>query len=202
MLSHRYNRAFGDYFHAFDDEPRAGGALAWVLEPFAALDMITGGEADEGWDFDEEPLSCYTYVSVVGGGYLVATITAFVQITLPITLFYGVIHQEILENFESVPVCEGDGSPNNRFAILCVVLMYITTIVPSQIELFMNKVANADNAISKLNSLRQVITDKNEDTYGQKWGFKLDIFCNTATPASVHHVISSCSSRPTRSTSC
>ena len=81
--------------------------LAWVLEPFAALDMITGGEADEGWDFDEEPLSCYTYVSVVGGGYLVAMITAFVQITLPITLFYGVIHQEILENFESVPVCEG-----------------------------------------------------------------------------------------------
>ena len=154
--------------------------LAWVLEPFAALDMITGGEEDDGWDFDEEPLSCYTYVSVVGGGYLVAMITAFVQITLPITLFYGVIHQEILENFESVPVCEGDGSPNNRFAILCVVLMYITTIVPSQIELFMNKVANADNAISKLNSLRQVITDKNEDTYGQKWGFKLDIFCNTA----------------------
>ena len=174
------NRAFGDYFHAFDDEPGVQEALlAWVLEPFAALDMITGGEEDDGWDFDEEPLSYYTYVSVVGGGYLVAMITAFVQITLPITLFYGVIHQEILENFESVPGLRGPAAPTTAADPL------------RRAHVHHDDRAVADRALHEqgrergqrhleLNSLRQVITDKNEDTYGQKWGFKLDIFCNTA----------------------
>ena len=84
-----YNPDFGAYYHRFDTTPGVQEALKkCILEPFVAIDLITGGEKDNGWDFEgeSEAVSAYTYVSVVGGGHLVALIVAFVQIALPLVL--------------------------------------------------------------------------------------------------------------------
>jgi hypothetical protein len=128
----KYNAAFGAYFHAFDDEPGVQEALlVCVLEPFAALELITGGEDDDGWDFDEEPLSCYNYVSVIGSGCLIANVIAFVQIALPSVLLWATWSDvRESEGGDRVPLCRGDGAAPNRLAILCVTLIYATTVVP------------------------------------------------------------------------
>jgi hypothetical protein len=76
--------------------------------------------------------------------------------------------------------CHGDGQLKNKLALLCCAVIYLTTVVPSQISLFLSKVSDQDSALSKLSSLRQAVADQNEDTWGQKWGFKLDVFFNTA----------------------
>ena len=69
---------------------------------------------------------------------------------------------------------------DRQIAILCVSLMYLTTIVPSQLELFLSMESDVDSSVSKLNSMRQATRDQNEDNFGQKWGYKLDHFFNTA----------------------
>ena len=48
-----FNPKFGEYYRAFPEGVQAA-LLTCLLEPFLELDLITGGEDDEGWDFDEE----------------------------------------------------------------------------------------------------------------------------------------------------
>ena len=63
-----------------------------MLEPFVTLDRITDGANGDGWDFSTEQISCYNYVSVVGGGHIVSLVIAFMQIALPLMLVHSEWH--------------------------------------------------------------------------------------------------------------
>lgn len=108
--------------------------LEHILEPFTELDLITGGQDDDGWDFTEDEFSCYTYVSVLGMGHAVAFMSAFVQAVLPCVLLWATL-SDVEDSVGYLPVCPASGQAVNKLTMLCVFILYFMTVVPSQISL-------------------------------------------------------------------
>ena len=105
-----------------------------ILEPFAVLDEITGGQDKEGWNFVDGDFSCYTYLSILGMGHALAFMSVFVQVVLPSVLLWSTL-EDVGESMGRLPVCPASGQTVNKLTLLCILLFYSMTVVPSQISL-------------------------------------------------------------------
>ena len=180
-----------------------------ILEPFAVLDEITGGQDKEGWNFVDGDFSCYTYLSILGMGHALAFMSVFVQVVLPSVLLWSTL-EDVGDSMGRLPVCPASGQTVNKLTLLCILLFYSMTVVPSQIGLLCvplraralslslssddaatppsyppvlrrstSLVGSVDSTKSKLASLRRALAEQAEDTFSQNLGYRIDYFFNT-----------------------
>ena len=67
-------------------------------------------------------------------GHTVAFMSVFVQVVLPIVLLWSTI-VDVEDSVGYLPACPASGPTLNKLTILCVLMIYSMTIVPSQISL-------------------------------------------------------------------
>ena len=177
------NGEFRRYYHTFDNFPGVQAALLEnLLEPFAMMDQITGGADGEGWEFDgDDGVSCFTYLSVLGGGWVVCGGMFFIQVAIPSILWKHSTDQysDAFGGQFYTNLCNRDGSDDNKTLIFAVFLIYVLMVVPSQWQLLYAKLGDSQSALSKLSSLRTSVWEQDEDTLPQKIGYKADVWMNT-----------------------
>ncbi|GMH47464.1 hypothetical protein TrRE_jg8826 [Triparma retinervis] len=142
-----------------------------LISPFVLLDDIRTGET---WESFEEA-SCFTYLSVLGSGYLIPVVCMLIQILMLLML----IVSEVGNRERDVFSCPSGGI-SNSVVIFAVSILYLTKVVPDQLVHFYYVAGNANVPYSKMMSLRASIHSKGEDMLGQVVGFNIDIFMNSA----------------------
>ena len=190
------NVKFWRYWKSFDRHPGAQAALLeHMLEPFALIDTVNS------WDFDDSEVTCYTYISMQGCGWASALAILTVQIAVPLILRESVL-KDLLECFwdiggpwnwpnkdqDSFSECrhagrkeheeQGTTAPTQAMFV-CIVIIYLTQVVPDQWLRFELLLGGKRTTRSWLTSLRQSVWDKNEDTDLQKLGYMIELNMNT-----------------------
>ena len=113
-----------------------------LITPFELLDAIT---EDEEWDFADDDMSVYTYLSVLGGGLSFAMFCLGIQLIIPMILALNAIDeskrftkintpddqlffQPVTTTFEQV--CTGTGPILGRVMVISVFAVYLLTVIP------------------------------------------------------------------------
>ena len=186
-LQHPHNGAFKAFY---DNETSTGerdALLAVILEPFRLFDRINA------WEFSEGDVSCYTYLSILGQGFLFPLCTLFIQIMIPWLLMRDASLEYLnYANCEGgdysidddddpcVPIenplwCPDRGEWTTKVMIFCAMLVYVLKVVPDNWMSFTSKVAAGDSHAAYLQSLRKIVWDADEDTMLHKLGYRIDI---------------------------
>lgn len=169
-----------------------------LLSPFVFMDAIVEDEDD--WTFDDDDLSIYTYMSVLGSAGAFAICCLFVQLAIPCILLLNALENS--ERFDAEFTltnwyvhaswelfCTNHGSNLGKCMNLAVMFIYIINVIPESLTKFYRTAGNSGTAYSRLNSLRTTVWEQNDDTIFQKIGFKLDRYMNTAYVAFLYAVM-------------
>lgn len=140
--------------------------------------------------------------NALGSGLPLALITFGIQVISPLLLLYSVFYfagDDINPRFDVEVDGEGDlvrdavfpatdfdqwcfesnPQPEGKILISVVLWVYITTTIPTNYLRFYRTSGGAHTTFSKINSLRQIIWNKNDDSAYQQLGFKLDRLMKT-----------------------
>jgi len=140
----------------------------------------------------QDQISCFTYLAVLGSGYVVPMLCFLMQFSIPTLLMRAQFRSQNRgegHNFKCAMSNEvfndedarGDfSSLEGALMIFCVLVYYLFKVVPDTMEHFYNTAGTADNLYSKMMSLRKTIFVQGDDSIGQMVGFKLDLYMNTA----------------------
>ncbi|GMH71297.1 hypothetical protein TrLO_g1922 [Triparma laevis f. longispina] len=168
-----------------------------IISPFIDIDDVTDevdGEKGE-WDFQDENISAFTYVAVLGSGCTVPLICFVMQMTIPLLLLFAAIGERGDNFMDSVLHCntfpssvypkdESEGGSFNslhgKIMVTLVALYYLFKVVPDTMYSFYNTAGTADTSYSKIMSMRKMVWDQGDDNVGQMIGFKADLYMNTA----------------------
>lgn len=181
------NADFKEFYDKFDDGPQ-DKLVSHLLSPFLLMDEIV--ENEEDWDLHDSDISVYTYLSVIGSGWIIVLIVMFVQLIVPIILLYASVSSSerffidqpypynILTDWETF--CVPTGSLGGKIMNVAVLAVYIIRVVPDSFYSFFNTAGSNDTPYSRLNSLRKIVWDQGDDTVGQMVGYKAQLYMNTA----------------------
>jgi len=164
-----------------------------IFSPFRVMEGLrnagTSRESDDfdsEWDLKDPHLSVYTYLGVLGSGWLVPLLCVFVQFSAPWMLGQWVLTTNERFHQDYVDWCEsGDASwEGEKFYGKCmmftIVIMYLTKIVPDCFYNFFRSLGDGNDAHSKIMSMRKMQWDRGDDyNIGQMMGYKLDLYMNT-----------------------
>ena len=201
-LDNPANAAFRVHFKGTTQGEQAALFEA-VLEPFELFDQINT------WTFETGSISCYTYLSMLGQGALFPLITLFIQTVVPMLLLRdatreyfdytncdGKYNNRFLpEVFAPDPCevtevwyCPHRGDTSMKLMILCVMLIYATKVVPDNWYAFTSTVAEGTTDQFRMNSLRKVVWDHDEDTFWHKVGYRVDLHMGSAYKCVIYMV--------------
>ena len=177
-LEDERNENFRRYYESFSMDPGAQAALLkFVLAPFEMMDQV------KEWDLEDGTISIYSYLSVLGSGYLIAVV-AVVQWSIPILLFTEMQNNcaALYHPMTSIPPfhCPGDGMWANRLLLVGILIIYLFNVVPNQLEGIAGKIGVAKTDTSKLDRLRTAVAEKGVDTWAMRFGLFFDSFMNTS----------------------
>ena len=177
-LEDERNETFRRYYESFSMDPGAQAALLkFVLAPFEMMDQV------KEWDLEDGTISIYSYLSVLGSGYLIAVV-AVVQWSIPILLFTEMQNNcaALFHPMTSIPPfhCPGDGMWANRLLLVGILIIYLFNVVPNQLEGIAGKIGVAKTDTSKLDRLRTAVAEKGVDTWAMRFGLFFDSFMNTS----------------------
>eukprot|EP00924_Labyrinthula_sp_SR-Ha-C_P016761 maker-scaffold_6-snap-gene-14.49-mRNA-1 protein AED:0.00 eAED:0.00 QI:90/1/1/1/1/1/2/66/680 len=71
------------------------------------------------------------------------------------------------------------GRVEGKIILVCVILIYLQSVIPDALLNFFRTSGGAETTYSKINSLRQIVWEQNDDDILQQIGFKLDRMMNT-----------------------
>eukprot|EP00924_Labyrinthula_sp_SR-Ha-C_P016960 maker-scaffold_6-snap-gene-20.55-mRNA-1 protein AED:0.00 eAED:0.00 QI:170/1/1/1/1/1/2/173/622 len=194
----------------YDEQPATARYLLkhHIMTPFRLLEDVANNEKE--WDFDDDNISVYTYLSVLGSGFFIALLTLCIQLVAPLLLVYNVkiasddspnlrfevdattgetLNGVFLPSTIAELFCITDGEDpflgraEGKILIAAVVLIYLGTLVPDTIIGYIRNTENSYSTYSKMNSIRNILWDNNDDTVLQQIGFKLDRVMNTGYSA-------------------
>jgi len=177
-LDHFDNRDFREKYdvHPFRDYLRER-----MLHPFRLIDMQTTEGGD--WNVDESSnVSVYSYLSVLGAGGWMCACVFFVQILLPVALYFVSIDQPESRTFDP-GYCSNEGTTVSKAVLFAVMLIYLIRVVPETMSNFLRTAGALDDPMSRTMSLRRVIWIQGDDTMFQRFGYALDVTMNTAYAA-------------------
>mmetsp|Transcript_5104 Transcript_5104/g.5904 ORF Transcript_5104/g.5904 Transcript_5104/m.5904 type:complete len:678 (+) Transcript_5104:77-2110(+) len=189
-----------DFKDLYDKQPKIAQELlqGHILTPFDTIDIVT--ERLEEWDYDDEDISVYTYLAVLGSGVSMTVITMSIQLITPLLLLYNNMLQSdgepsgrfFLDSNTSEPAngnflpatdwdqfCSGEGRPEGKILITLVLIIYASSVVPDSLLSFFRVSGGSNTTYSRINSLRQIIWEQNDDTIMQQIGYKVDRLMNT-----------------------
>lgn len=126
--------------------------------------------SDGKWDFSDTDVSIYTYISILGSGFIEGIIVVFLQLATPtaLALYYLFSEREVVE--------VALGTREMLFAIL---LYYLTKVTRDTIGNFLNVTGVYDTLSSRLRSLREIVWNNGTDSLRQSLGYTFDFFMNT-----------------------
>ena len=177
--------------------------LEHILSPFIDIDDVT--ETENGtWDFEDENISAFTYLAVLGTGAIIPMVCLAMQLGIPILLFQnskagrlgldGSHEGSKYEAINSILTCSpgtysdlgdydtaqaGFNTRNGKIMSTLVVIFYLFQVVPDTMHSFFNTAGTADTSYSKIMSMRKMVWDQGDDYVGQMIGYKLDLYMNT-----------------------
>ena len=118
--------------------PQIQQLSAVVGMALSAVDRMggVGYGSDGGYDGDDG-VSCFTYLSVLGGGWVVCGGMFFIQVAIPSILWKHSTDQysDAFGGQFYTNLCNRDGSDDNKTLIFAVFLIYVLMVVPSQWQL-------------------------------------------------------------------
>ena len=190
-LEHADNKVFAE-FHKGTTAGEQAALFDVVILPFEFFDRI------KSWEFADGDVSCYTYLSVLGQGYMLPLFTLFIQFVVPSLLLIdtyaeyrdylaceGQYNNEFkpplfapgrCEPVENDWYCPQRGSTVMKMMMFCAMLMYMIKVVPDNWYEFVKKIGDGDSDISRLQSLRRMVWELDEDTTLHKIGYRVDAF--------------------------
>jgi len=169
------NHAQNSHFRAHYDRTSSGERAALldaVIEPFEFFEKINT------WDFDDGSISCYSYLSMLGQGWLFPVSTIMIQCAVPILLLLDQMKEYdayIDESDIDGRFCPNRGTVAYKFMIFCMMLIFVSKVVPDNWDAFYSKVADGTSDSSKMMSLRKQVWELDEDTLTQKIGYRVDV---------------------------
>eukprot|EP00511_Aplanochytrium_stocchinoi_P010911 CAMPEP_0204868342 /NCGR_PEP_ID=MMETSP1348-20121228/26187_1 /ASSEMBLY_ACC=CAM_ASM_000700 /TAXON_ID=215587 /ORGANISM="Aplanochytrium stocchinoi, Strain GSBS06" /LENGTH=628 /DNA_ID=CAMNT_0052021219 /DNA_START=177 /DNA_END=2060 /DNA_ORIENTATION=- len=173
-----------------------------IMTPFKLMENIR--EDEEDWDFDDDSITVYTYLGILGDGTLMVTIVFFMQIIIPLILLYtstvfgtegssrrGAGGNEFNRRFNPPngtlfgsttwdQFCDQGGSLQGKLLLAAVILIYLVQVIPDTLFAFYNVAGVGDSTFSKITSLRRIVYEQRKDHFFQIVGFQLDRWMNTA----------------------
>uniref|UniRef100_A0A7S4M9V9 Uncharacterized protein n=1 Tax=Odontella aurita TaxID=265563 RepID=A0A7S4M9V9_9STRA len=194
-LNHPSN---SDFKAVFDDD-RVGDfgrreLIIHVMKPFKLMEKIK--EDKEVWDFaGDSSIGIYTYLGLLGSGATILCVILFVQVAVPVLLALAVDGCPLIQWLKILgsDVCTSDqeredggydleeyrdGTYHAMTLVICA--LYLVRVVPDTLITFHNTMGAQNTAYSRLLSLRQLLWSQGDDTLAQMFGYKLDIYMNTA----------------------
>jgi len=75
--------------------------------------------------------------------------------------------------------CNQNGRPEGKILITLVLFIYAASVVPDSLLMFFRVSGGSNTTYSKINSLRQIIWEQNDDSVLQQIGYKIDRYMNT-----------------------
>ena len=181
-----------------DDERFANANRALVhqfLSPFRVMEGLRNARTDNenagfntDWDMSDERLSAYTYLGVLGNGWLVPLLCVFVQFAAPLLLGSYALEtsDRNSDNNHDAVWCDNEAAWSSdkikgKLIMFTIVILYISKIVPDAVFNFIRSVGEGIDAHSKVMALRKLLWDRGEDfNLGQMIGYKLDLYMNTS----------------------
>ena len=186
-LNHPSN---ADFKAVFDDD-RIGDRgrrelINHIMTPFDLIRRIQD-DRDE-WNFeDEKNLSVFTYIGVLGSGYLIPLAIVVMQICAPALLIWTQLYTHDEANDQGICSdlrlfawgykCQRD--PIAPYMAVVVLFYYVLKVVPSVFHSFYENGGGGDSLYSRLISMRRDIWMRGDDRWEQKIGFRLDEYMNT-----------------------
>jgi len=173
---HKDNVEFHKLFHdkRVGDYGRAELRIH-IQKPFYLIDRIKEGGTE--WDFQQDNnISVFTYMSLLGAGSFVPFVVLALQVAIPVVLVIKVIGTDCGDSEDS-----GDKPDSlGQVMALIVYVLYFFTVIPNTFMRFYEVEGGADTVYSRLLSLRRELWVQGDDSITQMIGFKLDIFMSTA----------------------
>jgi len=166
-----------------------------IMKPFYILDDM---RRESEWDFvgcDE--VSVFTYVSLLGTGYVFCLITLILQFTIPVLIVYITLEEadyykssgtDILRLLtamfcvtDDASFC--DGLILTTYIVLCIQLLYLMKVIPDMSCVFSDVAGvggyGEKKTYAKVKSIREEVRNDNNDRFGQLVGSIMDMYMNT-----------------------
>lgn len=160
-----------------------------LLKPFIRIDYINNASDGDDWTLDSE-VSLYTYISVMGSGWISSFAAIFVQMVAPVILMHSCVTTTPRLavkgggwDISMDTICSKTGSFEGKVLTIAVFVVYLLKIVPYTMASLRNLLGNADNVSSRISSLRTRIWFLGRDTFSQQIGYKVEIYMNTGYTA-------------------
>jgi hypothetical protein len=160
-----------------------------IFSPFTEIDDITKDK--DTWNFDDQNISAFTYLAVLGNGYLVPIVCVTMQFLIPMILLDtavgdrgdGTLWKSLTScntvQWSTAPKSDEEGGAYNslfgKTMVFLVVLFYFFKVVPDTLVSFYNTAGTADTTYSRIMSIRRILWDQGDDSVGQMVGFKMDL---------------------------
>jgi len=166
-----------------------------IMKPFYILDDM---RRESEWDFvgcDE--VSVFTYVSLLGTGYVFCFISLILQFTIPVLIVYSTLEEadyykssgtDILRLLtamfcvtDDASFC--DGLILTTYIVLCIQLLYLSKVIPDMSCVFSDVAGvggyGEEKTYAKVKSIREEVRNDNNDRIGQLVGSIMDMYMNT-----------------------
>jgi hypothetical protein len=141
-----------------------------VMDPFKVMtDVISNSSGN--WDMSDPALSVYTYLSVLGSGFIDALAILFIQVAMPSVLYVFYISNQN----------GGDGSLTlgTRAMLFLTLVYYLFKTTRDLHSNFRRVVCGSGSTYSRILRMREQIWEVGNDNLAQSIGYVFDLFMNT-----------------------
>ncbi len=139
---------------------------------------------DTDWNIGDERISAYTYLGVLGSGFLLPMLCIIVQFAAPVLLgTYSMNHSDRSSEEGWCDLSSGFTDQDKIYGkamMFTIVVLYLSKIVPDAVFNFVRSIGEGDDAHAKIMALRKKMWDRGDDyNLVQMLGYKLDLYMNT-----------------------
>eukprot|EP00934_Nitzschia_sp_Nitz4_P006971 Nitzschia sp. Nitz4//scaffold174_size87051//69494//71894//NITZ4_005120-RA/size87051-snap-gene-0.116-mRNA-1//-1//CDS//3329538905//6961//frame0 len=143
--------------------------LDHIVAPFEMMHEVVTNENGE-WDMDDAGFSMFTYVSLLGSGFIDSAVVISLQVFMPVVLFFY---------YTSADRDEDEIAVGTREMLLGVLVYYLYKVNRDLWSNFRRVAGLTDNVSSRIQSLRRITWDTGNDSFAQSLGYTIDMFMNT-----------------------
>lgn len=167
-LADQRNEAFRQLFERVGSSGQEE-LIHHIIAPFNLMHEVVTND-DGQWDLDAAVTSMFTYMSLLGTGFVDAFIVFLLQVTIPIILFF----------YYTSPAREDDEiHVGTRGMLFAVLVYYMYKLNRDLWTNFINVAGTSEDTASRIRSLRRITWEEGNDSFLQSLGASVDLFMNT-----------------------
>lgn len=157
-------------FRTLWDRVGASGQAELAKHIFSPFDLMVEVIHDQDqWEFADAGVSIFTYLSLLGSGFFDGAIVVFLQVFIPIILFFYYTSDREIDEIAT-------GTREMLFAVL---VYYLYKVARDTASDFHEVTGLASSTLSRIQSLRVILWENGNDSVYQSLGYTCDLFMNT-----------------------